>query len=190
MGVKLLSEMRLATTTEPEVRPALGKHFYQFYKGREDLFRIVIPFLRSGLEGGEACLWVVSSSVGILEAVEAFQRCCDLVTYIDSGQLSILPAERWYLERGRFSQRKVLDRFKRLLGEKRRKGFRTLRGVYDIGWLDGKDWEKFQGYEDSMDEWLEAAKMIGLCTYPIQQCSLTQTKDVLEHHDSVFLSKL
>lgn len=182
--------MQITTTREREAPPRLGKHFYQFYKGREDFFRIVTPFLLSGLRSGEAVLWVVSQAIGVLEAVETLQRSSDISRFIEKGQLLIVPAERWYLERGRFSKRKVTQRFKRFVDEKMALGYVRFRGAADLAWLDGRDWSKFQSYETKVDEMIQALQAVALCAYPIQHCSLTQTKEVLENHDSVFLSKL
>lgn len=183
--------MRVSTIPDRELARAQGKHFYQFFKGPEDLFRTVIPFLTSGLKSGSACFWSVSNSVGVLEAVQVFQRQLDLLPFLDSGQLVISAAERWYLDRGRFSERKILQNFEKFVEQAKRRGFKTFRCAGDIGWLEGRDWVKFQAYEAKIHEQIQALQQIVcLCAYPIHRCSLTQTKDVLEHHDGVFLTKL
>ena len=169
---------------------SLGKHFYQFYRGREDLFRVAIPFLKLGLESQEACLWVVSNSVGIAEAIAVFQRRFDLSPFLERKQLLIIPAERWYLDRGRFSERAALKRMKKFLEERRLKGFSAFRGVSDVGWLEARDWPKFQAFERKIHDWMQVLKMTAICAYPIQHCSLTQSQDVLNHHHSVFQTKI
>ena len=167
-----------------------GRHFYQFYKGPEDLFRIVIPFLRLGLENKEACLWIVSRSLGVLEAIEAFRQKFDLMDFFENGQLLVLPAERWYLDRGRFSERKVLEKLKKFIQERERRGFGAYRAVGDTAWLQERDWLKFQSYEKKSHEWIQSIRFAAICAYPIDRCSLGQTKDIVDNHDSVFLSKL
>lgn len=181
--------MKTSTRRDARVATSVGRHFYQFYRGKEDLFHVVIPFLRLGLANQEACLWVVSSSVGILPAVEAFQREYDLTRFIETGQLLVLPAERWYLERDRFSARKVMQRLEKFIEEKKRLGFTAFREVGDLGWLEAEDWLEFQGYEEKLHGWFQNLKMAAICAYPIQNCSLTQTQDVVNHHHSVFLTK-
>lgn len=182
--------MRVSTGRETQTSPALGKHFYQFYKGREDFFRFAVPFLLAGLNAGEACFWVVSDSIGVLEAVQAFRGRGDVSRFVERSQLLIIPAERWYLDRGRFSERTVLGRARKFMEEKTKRGFRRFRGAADLGWLAEKDWEKFQAYEEKVHEWIRTVEVTTLCAYPIHRCSLTQTNDILVHHDSVFLSKL
>ncbi len=169
---------------------AHGRHYYQFYKGRNDLFRMAIPFLSLGLEKGEACLWVVSRSVGIPEAIHALQRACDLAPFLDRGQLVILPAEKWYLERGRFSERRVLQKIQKFLEDKGRLGFRTFRAVADSGWLVAEDWSPFQSYEEKAHHLIQDLRITAVCCYPIQRCTVTQTRDVLLAHDGVFLNQL
>ena len=178
------------STHGTSTRRAERRHFYQFYKGPDDLFRIVIPFLRLGLENQEACLWAVSRSVGVLEAVHALERQCDLGPCLESGQLLILPAEKWYLDRGMFSQRSVFGKLERFVEDKRRRGFSAYRGVADLAWLNTPDWLHFQSYEEQVHKRLQDFRMTVICAYPIHRCSLTQTQDILNHHDSVFLTKL
>lgn len=167
-----------------------GRHFYQFYKGREDLFHITIPFLKLGLENKEACLWIVSKAIGILEAVEAFQRQCNLTQVIETGQLLFLPVEKWYLEDGRFSERKALKIFRSFIEEKTQQGFTSFRGVGDVGALGHQDWASLQSYEKKIQEHVKSIKITALCVYPIESRTLVQTKDVLDNHDTVFLTKL
>ncbi len=181
--------MRTSAFQDIPVAASVGRHFYQFYRGREDLFRVVIPFLRLGLVNKDACLWVVSRSVGILPAVETLQRGFDLSRFVETGQLLILPAERWYLDRGRFSGRKVLGKMERFIEEKKRSGFTAFRGVGDLGWLEAEDWLEFQAYEEKVHEWFQTVRIVAVCAYPIQNCSLPQTQDVVNHHHSVFLTK-
>ena len=182
--------MDASAPRDTRVAVSVGRHYYQFYRGREDFFRAVIPFLRVGLASKEACLWIVSRSIGILQAVETFQREYDLTRFIETGQLLILPAERWYLDRGRFSARKALGRMEKFVAEKRRSGFTAFRGAGDLGWLEAEDWFEFQAYEEKIHEWIQNLQIVAICAYPIQSCSLTQTQDVMSRHHSVFLTKL
>jgi hypothetical protein len=182
--------MEIQSLQEERSTSLSQRHFYQFYKGREDFLRAVIPFLWVGLKNKEACLWIVSKSVGIVEAIEGFHRHCDLTPFIESRQLLILPAERWYLERGRFSESRVLQKFTRFVAERKRLGFQKCRIVGDVGWFEQEDWPKFQSYEAKAHAWLRTSSGTALCAYPIWRCTPTQIKDILDCHDSVFLTKL
>jgi len=173
-----------------EITTGTGRHFYQFYKGREDLFRITLPFLFEGLLHGDACLWLVSRSIGVLKAIEAFQRQYDILRYIENGQLLVFPAERWYLVNGRFSERKALHRLHRFTEERKKRGFTSFRGAGDGAWFDLRDWGKIQAYERKIHDWVLAHRVLAVCAYPIEDCTVVQTRDVLEHHHSPFLTKL
>lgn len=182
--------MQIATVQDISVSTSGGRHFYQFYRGREDLFHIVVPFLRLGLENKEACLWVVSQTTGIMEAIKALQRQCEISRYIENGQFLIIPAERWYLDQQRFSVRRVFAKLNKFIDDKRRLGYSSFRGVGDVGLIEPKNWRQFQTYESKVHPLIHRMKITAICAYPIQQCSLTQTKEVLDHHDGVFLTKL
>ena len=70
--------------------------------------------------------------------------------------------------------------------DKTRLGFRALRGVGDLGWLEEEGWEESQSYEEKAHEWIRNVQMTAICAYPIQHCTIRQTKDVLDHHDRIF----
>jgi len=44
-----------------------------------------------------------------------------------------------------------------------------------------------QVYEKAMAEWIKDNPVIGLCAYPILECSLNETKAVLDCHDDVLV---
>ena len=166
-----------------------GRHLYQFYKNRDDFFNRAAPFLYEGLQKQEACLWVVSLALGTLEALKAFQRQYDVLPFLESSQLLILPAERWYLDRGRFSERKALERFQKFLQEKERRGFRGFRFVGDLAWLEDPHWERFKAWEEKLDAWVRSKNFTAVCAYPIYRCSLGRTKAILERHSGAFLKR-
>lgn len=143
-----------------------------------------------GLRNQEACLWIVSRSIGLPEAIESFQRQHDLTPFVYNRQLVILPAERWYLEGDRFSERKAVQRFRQFVEERRRLGFSAFRVSGDAGWLETHDWMKFQAYESKVHDWIHSTTVTALCAYPIGRCSIIQTKDIHDHHDGIFLTKL
>ena len=37
-----------------------GTHFFLFYETTKDLLDAVVPFLKTGLEAGDYCVWVIS----------------------------------------------------------------------------------------------------------------------------------
>lgn len=165
-----------------------GGHFYQFYKNAEDYFRVVIPFFNAGLKRDHACLWLVSKDKGCEEAVARAERGIQNFRYYEAmEQIKILPAEEWYLENQGFSEQKVFQAVEVYLREIQRKGFRCARVCGDAATIPKEEWHCFHEYESKINGLLNGLPLIGLCTYPILQCSLEDTRRVIVNHMDVLV---
>jgi hypothetical protein len=167
-----------------------GKHLYQFYKGKEDLLRIMLPFFQTGLEKSEGCLWLVSERIGV-EEVKAIaeKEIPGFLSYISSGQFQILSAEEWYLTDGGFDETKALSNAVRFGRHMNAKGFKRLRIAGDAGAVPHEDWVYSRSYEEKVDALVKAGPHIALCAYPILDCDLKDTKMVLDCHDDVLIGR-
>ena len=69
-----------------------------------------MPYFQAGLENNEFCLWVTSEPLIEEEARQAMEKAMPgFSRYVESGQIEIVPQDRWYLEDGVFDSRLVLQ---------------------------------------------------------------------------------
>ena len=74
-----------------------GMHFCQFYKTKEDLIDILVPYFKAGLEDNEFCMWITCQPLKVKEAQTALEReVKNLDDYIKKGQIEILDYSQWY----------------------------------------------------------------------------------------------
>ena len=86
-----------------------GTHFCQFYKTKQDLIDILVPYFKAGLESNEFCMWVTSEPLMVAEAEEAVRKAVnDFDEYLRQGQIEIIPYNEWYLLEGTFDDDRVL----------------------------------------------------------------------------------
>ena len=170
---------------------SLGKHFYQFYKSSEDFLNVMIPFFQSGLEKGEACLWLVSNQIGLDVARSAAQTLIvDFDSHVSRGRFELISAEGWYLTDGSFDESKAINNAEKYLMNIRINGFNVLRGAGDGGCIQRRDWPDVYAYEKKMALWIKSQPVIALCAYPILECTPSQTKQILECHEDVLVGKM
>ena len=68
-----------------------GSRFCQFYETKEDLLEILVPYIKAGLEGNEACLWVTREPLTAADALQALARALPrLDSCVKSGQLEVV----------------------------------------------------------------------------------------------------
>jgi len=163
-----------------------GKHLYQFYRDASDYLPMMAAYFRAGLGQGNACLWLVAAHVGTQQAYQALkQQVVDIDVYMANGAMRIKSAEDWYLTEGRFDSEKAQQNALREYESVRAAGFSVLRGAGDAAAIPLADWPQLHEYECAIGDWIGSNPVIGLCAYPIAQCTLSQTKHILETHDDV-----
>ncbi|AYK16107.1 hypothetical protein AOB57_013730 [Methanosarcina flavescens] len=65
-----------------------GAHFCQFYRTKDDLTEVLIPYFKAGLESNELCLWITAYPLRAEEAEEALRKAVpDFDVYLKNGQI-------------------------------------------------------------------------------------------------------
>lgn len=170
---------------------ARGKHLYQFYKSSEDYLRVLLAYFHAGLEKGEACLWLVSESMGIRKVLDACRaEIPGTDAYLAKRQFQIRSAEAWYLTDGHFDEARALANARDFVTEVNQAGFQNIRGSGDAGAIPHEEWSKLPSYEIKIEGFVRQCGIIALCAYPILECSISDTRSVLEHHDSVLVGRI
>src|SRR3989339_55970 len=83
-----------------------GTHVCQFYKTKDDLAGILLPYFKAGLENNEFCVWITSDSLQCEEAMRLLKEYLpDGEAYLAKGQLEIIPYTEWYLQGGAFEMK-------------------------------------------------------------------------------------
>ncbi len=167
-----------------------GTHFCQFYKTKQDLLDVLVPYFRAGLEDGEYCMWVTAEPLEGDEARAAMGRALpDLDRYLERGQLEILPYGEWYLEGGAFDSREVLSAWAARLERALSTGYPGLRLTGNTFWLEKKDWKAFTDYEEEINRVIGSSRMIALCTYSLERCGIDEVLDVVKNHQFALIKQ-
>jgi PAS domain S-box-containing protein len=167
-----------------------GTHLCQFYRTREDLLDILVPYFKAGLEGNEFCMWICSDPLGAAEAKKALRQAVpDLASRLRKGQIEILPHGEWYLQKSRFEAKRVLKAWSDKLDDALARGFEGLRLSGNTFWLEKKDWKRFTDYEEQVDLTVRRSRMLALCTYSLDKCGVHEIVDVLNNHKQTVIRR-
>ena len=110
--------------------------------------------------------------------------------FMASGQFQIRSAEAWYLKNGRFNETQALDNAAECVDLGLKKGYSGIRAAGDVAAIPASDRLDFYDYEEKVDSLIKEAPLIALCAYPILDCTLRETKMVIECHDDVLMGQL
>jgi len=168
-----------------------GTHFCQFYETKEDLFDIIVPYFKAGLESNELCIWVTSDFLTEHDAVEAMEKGVPgFSNYTKKGQMEIFPYTDWYLKGGSFDLKRTLDMWMQKHNEALSRGFAGMRVTGNPYWIDNKkDWDDFADYEAQINNVIGGTKLLVLCTYSLKKCGVAEIVDVIKNHEFALAMK-
>jgi len=162
---------------------AWGTHVCVFYKTKQDLITVLVPYFKAGLQNNEFCMWVTSEALTVEEATNAMRKGTpDFDEYLKRGQMEIRPYTQWYLEDGTFDRERVLQGWMDKLNEALVNGYAGMRVTGDMAWLDKRTWKAFNDYEIEINAKIDKHDMIAVCTYSLDQCEAAGIVDVANAH--------
>lgn len=168
---------------------AWGTHLCLFYKSYSELRQLVAPYFQAGLADNECCVWVTAAPLTELDALGDLAKITPHVqSYLDSGQLMIVPFSEWYLRNGVFDPEQVLQAWSERLQWCDVHGYTGLRIAGDAGWLSTEEQRAaFIAYEQLVTDSAVDKNMIAICAYPTASYAPDEMLNVMQCHHSVVL---
>ncbi|MDI6711039.1 MAG: MEDS domain-containing protein [Thermoanaerobacterales bacterium] len=166
-----------------------GTHIAGFFGTKHDLVNLVVPYLRTGLENNEFCLWVTSDPIGTYEAVKALDSAIPgFASYHNRGRIEVISHSEWYLKYGDFDNKTVLDSWIGKVEGALSQGYDGIRVCGNTTWLKKRYWKKFMEYEAEVHKRIGGLNMIALCIYQLDKCSIHELVDVVSNHHFSFIT--
>jgi signal transduction histidine kinase len=167
-----------------------GTHVCLFYRTKEDLIKILVPYFKAGLENNEFCMWITSDPLDPTEAENAIKKAMpDFDKYLKKGQIEILPHDQWYLDGGIFDKERVIKNWIDKLNLALNNGYAGARVTGNTSWLDEGCWESFVNYEHRLNETVDRFQVIVVCAYRLDKCGTSEIVDVVNNHQLAIIEK-
>ncbi len=170
-----------------------GRHLYQFYKSKDDLLKVMLRYWEAGIAGGNFCFWSVPSSMSVEEARNYLNRYLpSFYPYFLNGGFELVEHAEWYGDWDAFDGNEVTQKYVEKMRLAIAHGYSVIRIAGDITGLKAEHWPAFRAYERNAHELLKKGDLpcIALCSYPIHELGLPETKDVLDSHHGVLVAKV
>ncbi len=167
-----------------------GTHICQFYKTKEDLFDILVPYFKAGLQNNEFCIWITSSPLIEIEVKKTMKKVIpNFDQYIQRGQMEIIPYTLWYLKDDNFNLQRILSSWIDKLSQASDKCYEGIRIAGNTSWLKKRAWRKFVNYEAEVSKKISNYRMIAICSYPLDTCDASEIIDVVSKHQLTFIRR-
>lgn len=165
------------------------RHVCAFFSTDEEEYRVLLPFIKDGLECGDKAVHVVNPH----QYDEHFDRLAsagiDATTALDSGQLDVRINTEAYLRDGKFDQDRMLETFEQLASGNSKDGFPLSRIVCRMDWVtgDATRLENVIQFESRVNEVWNRHDDAVICTYNLTKFSGDAVIDILRTHPMVIV---
>jgi len=167
-----------------------GMHACIFYKTKQDLIDMLVPYFKAGLENSEFCMWITSEPLDKKDAEKEMRKTVpDYDKYSGSGQIEIISYSDWYLKKGGFNGDVVFKGWMDMLNRAHSNGYVGMRVAGNTTWLDESIWGKFIAYEYKINTNIERYDMIVVCAYRLSDCSEAEIIKVVNTHQLALVQK-
>jgi hypothetical protein len=182
------------TRTAPAISLAgsqLGavRHVCAFFSNDDEEYRVLLPFIKDGLERGDKAIHVVNPHQRNEHLRRLAAAGIDSAVAQQAGQLEIKINTEAYLRDGEFDQDRMLATFERLASGNAPGGFPLSRIVCRMDWVvgDKSRLENVIEFESRVNDVWSRHDDAVICTYHLSQFRGDAVIDILRTHPLVII---
>jgi hypothetical protein len=166
-----------------------GMHICTFFRTLAERYRVLMPFIREGMEQGDRALHIVNPTLRREHAQRVADAGIDTARAEVEGQLEIMGWDEAHLRGGTFNQSAMLSLLPVLLNDGRTQGFPITRFIADMAWVlnDPGALDRLLEYECRANLVLPKAGDIVICAYDLDKFGAAIVVDALRTHPIVLI---
>ena len=166
-----------------------GMHICTFFRSSAEKYRVLMPFIREGMEQGDRAFHIVDPSLRGEHAQRIAEAGIDTAQAEAEGQLEIIGWDEAYVRDGRFSRNAMLSLLPTFLDEGRTRGFRTTRFIADVAWVLNTPgaMDQLLEYECRVNLVLPKAADIVICSYDLDKVDAAMVIAAMRTHPIVLI---
>ena len=165
-----------------------GMHICAFFRNSAERYRVLMPFIREGMEQGDRAFHIVNPSLRGEHVQRIAEVGVDTARAEVEGQLEIIGWDEAYLRGGSFSQTAMLSLLPVLLNKGRTRGFPITRFIADVAWvLNEGAVDSILEYECRVNLALPKAGDIVICAYDLDTVDAAMVIAAMRTHPIVLI---
>ena len=165
----------------------LHQHLCLFYNNHEEQLAAAVLFLRTGLDRGEGCLYMVDEDTAT-DTLEALRKeGTDIDRYRGSGALTVASRNRIFPGTQRFDPDRVVSFWIEAATRAEAEGFPQLRVLTEVTWACEEDTVPagYMEFESKINHTVRGHKLTAVCLYNRARFVPEIILDVLRTHPTV-----
>ena len=186
-------EMTMTKTREP-VRLAgsvldRSCHVCAFFHSKEEQYRVLMPFIKEGLEAGDRAFHLVDPRHRAEHLNRLQHEGIDVSRTEGTGQLEVVHWQEAYLKEDRFDQHRMIADLQEGLDPAKREPDQLVRAVGNMEWaledLPGTD--DLLEYETRLNLLLHGSHDPVICCYDLSRFDAGMVIDIMRTHPMVII---
>jgi len=172
------------------VEESEARHVCAFFGSDEEEYRVLLPFMKEGIDRGDRAVHVVSPGQRADHLRRLAAAGVDTAAAEARGQLELRSDADTYLRDGRFDQERMLAEFERLAGGGAAGGFPRSRIVCRMGWAAGGERALVDDvieFESRVNDVWRRHDDVVICTYHLGQFGGEAVIDIVRTHPMVIV---
>jgi len=165
------------------------RHICAFFSNDDEEYRVLLPFIREGLECGDKAIHVVNPRQRDEHLRRLASAGIDSAAARKAGQLEIKINTEAYLRDGKFDQDRMLETFERLASGNAPGGFPLSRIICRMDWVAGDEsrLENVIEFESRVNDVWSRHDDVVVCTYHLSQFRGDAVINIMRTHPLVII---
>lgn len=166
-----------------------GDHVVGIYQNNEELYSLLVPFIKAGLENHQKCIYVLAKEtqeyVKDIFNLQGF----DLSEHVANQSLVFLKEEDVYYPDGQFNANNVINLITHIAKSSKEEGYFGIRMTGNANWIYQNDLDRsdFLKYESLVNKAIQENGIIALCQYEKSKFQEAFVLDLIRTHEIIFL---
>jgi hypothetical protein len=171
--------------------PAFANHVCAFFHSLDERYRVLLPFIKQGLERGEKAVHIVNPDVQAEHLRRLEDAGIPVTPLVDSGQLEVWLWTNAYVHDGHFNPDAKLAFIEGVLERSKREGYPFTRLIGEIEWEpeDRPNEDALIEYEVRLNYLLSGRNDQVVCVYEVARFSAGVLLDFLRTHPILIIDE-
>jgi hypothetical protein len=161
------------------------RHICGFFRSPEEKYRLLLPFIKEGIERGEKAFHIVDPAERQTHLRRLELGGIDAASVQEKGQLELQDWNQFYFPDGRFDETRTIAQWVALLDGAVQKGYPRTRVIAHLEWARD-DADELLQYESNFNRTPRTRDPV-ICIYDLSKHSAAFIMDIMRTHPMIII---
>jgi hypothetical protein len=161
------------------------RHVCAFFNSSEEKYRVLLPFIKDGLERGERAFHIVDPAQRETHLSRLVTAGIDAEAVEENGQFELHDWNDFYFPDGRFDEARTINQWAAALEGAVQRGYQRTRVIAHMAW-ERDDADELLRYESNFNRTPRSRDPV-ICIYDLSKHSAAFILDIMRTHPMIII---